>query len=122
MLHSQDFALIAPRTPLSIFSMHLVVIAWLYVTLMMSVAEASHSNGTVLGAALTFLLYGVAPIALMVYLMATSKRRRAMKAREAAAQDKARRVAALAALPSVEPDASSHAPAHHAIAPVREEP
>ena len=102
--------------------MHLVVIAWLYVVLMMAVAEATHGNGTLLGATLTFLLYGVAPIALAVYLMATPKRRRAMKAREAAAQDEARRVAALAASSSVEPDASSHAPAQRAIAPVREEP
>ena len=39
--------------------MHLVVIAWLYVALMMAVAEATNTTGTVLGAVFTFLLYGV---------------------------------------------------------------
>ena len=35
--------------------MYIVPIAWLYVAIMMSVAEASNSNGTVLGAVITFL-------------------------------------------------------------------
>ena len=34
--------------------MYLIVIAWIYVVLMMSVAEATNSNGTVLGAVITF--------------------------------------------------------------------
>lgn len=101
--------------------MHLVVIAWLYVTLMMAVAEATNSTGTVLGAVITFLLYGLAPLALVVYLMSTPKRRRAIKAREAAEQEAARRAATPDAQTSLEPDAGSHAPAD-AIAPVRKEP
>jgi hypothetical protein len=36
--------------------MYLVVIAWLYVALMMAVAEATHARGTLLGAFFTFLL------------------------------------------------------------------
>ena len=63
--------------------MYLVVIAWLYVVLMMAVAEATNSNGTVLGAIVTFVLYGLLPIALVVYLMCTPMRRKAIKAREA---------------------------------------
>src|SRR5438309_1237095 len=55
--------------------MHLVVIAWLYVALMMAVAEATNSTGTVLGAIVTFVLYGLLPVALVVYLMATPARR-----------------------------------------------
>ena len=34
--------------------MYLVAIAWMYVVLMMSVAEATNANGTVLGAIVTF--------------------------------------------------------------------
>ena len=71
--------------------MHLVVIAWLYVALMMAVAEATNTTGTVLGAVFTFLLYGLAPVALVVYLMGTPARRRAIKAREAAERQSAPR-------------------------------
>ena len=89
--------------------MYLVPVAWLYVVVMMAVAEATNSNGTVLGAIVTFLLYGVLPIALVVYLMRTPARRRALRAREAAA--------------SLHPDAGGHAPAAtegEVVAPVRE--
>ncbi|MDM0105792.1 hypothetical protein QTH97_12665 [Variovorax sp. J22R24] len=96
--------------------MHLVVIAWLYVALMMAVAEATNTNGTVLGAVFTFLLYGLAPVALVVYLMATPARRRAIKEREAAERDAAIRAAAVH---SVAPDAGGKAPADP-VAPVRE--
>jgi hypothetical protein len=96
--------------------MHLVVIAWLYVALMMAVAEATNTNGTVLGAVFTFLLYGLAPVALVVYLMATPARRRAIKAREAAERERARQAAHEN---SVVPDAGSEAAADP-VAPVRE--
>ncbi len=86
--------------------MYLIVIAWIYVVLMMSVAEATHPTGTLLGAIVTFVLYGVGPVALVVYLMRTPNRRRSIKAREAAEAEQTR--AAPAA--SVDPDASSHAP------------
>ena len=39
--------------------MYLVAIAWMYVVLMMAAAEATNANGTVLGAFVTFTLYGV---------------------------------------------------------------
>lgn len=89
--------------------MYLVVIGWLYVALMMAVAEANHSNGTVLGAVFTFLLYGVGPVALVVYLMGHSGRRAARQAREEAAAA------------SGEPDGGSEAAAD-AVPPVRKEP
>lgn len=91
--------------------MYIVPIAWLYVTLMMAVAEATNTNGTVLGAIVTFILYGAGPVALVVYLMGAPTRRRAIKAREAAAQ---------ANTPSSQPDAGRHASAD-TVAPVREE-
>ena len=59
-----------------------VVIAWLYVVLMMAVAEALSSQGTVLGAVFTFLLYGVGPLAIVVYILGTPLRRRARARRE----------------------------------------
>ena len=94
--------------------MYIVPIAWLYVALMMAVAEANHPTGTLLGAVITFLLYGLGPVALVVYLMRSPARRRAIKAKEAAEW-------AAAQPTSVPPDASRQA-AGDAITPVREVP
>jgi membrane protein implicated in regulation of membrane protease activity len=102
---------------------HLIVIGWLYVAVMMAVAEATNTTGTVLGAIFTFLLYGLAPVALVVYLMATPGRRRATKQREAEAQEQARRAASEAAAKADSdlPDQRGEAPAD-AVPPVRKEP
>jgi uncharacterized membrane protein len=64
--------------------MYLVAIAWMYVVVMMSVAEATAPNGTVLGAIVTFFLYGVLPCVILMYLMGTPMRRRAIRAKEQA--------------------------------------
>jgi hypothetical protein len=87
--------------------MYLVVIGWLYVVLMMSVAEASNTTGSLLGAIVTFFLYGLLPVALVVYLMRAPQRRQAAKAREAA--EDAERRALLGTSDSVHPDAGGHA-------------
>ena len=63
--------------------MYLIPIAWLYVTVLMAVAEATNSNGSVLGAMVTFVLYGALPVTLAVYLMRTPSRRKAIREREA---------------------------------------
>ena len=107
--------------------MYLVVIAWIYVVLMMSVAEATNTNGTLLGAIVTFFLYGVGPAALVAYLMGTPARKRAIKRREAEELAAAKANVALA-----EPDAGGHAARgveaiapvhdHTRVAPVRKEP
>ena len=81
--------------------MYLVAIAWFYVVLMMAAAEATSANGTVLGAFFTFLLYGVLPVAILMYLMGTPMRASARRRREAA-QDSA-------VQPPVEPDGGGHA-------------
>lgn len=68
--------------------MYLVAIGWLYVALMMAVVEATSTQGTVLGALFTFVLYGLGPVALVLYLLGTPvrrKKRRADEAMEAAA-------------------------------------
>lgn len=96
--------------------MYLVVIAWLYVALMMAVAEATSTQGTALGAIVTFVLYGALPLALVLYLMTAPARRRVRRAREAADGQMAP-----AAQPSDAPDAGGHAAAD-AVAPVRKEP
>jgi len=68
--------------------MYIVAIAWLYVVVMMALTESSIVAGLA-----TFLFYGLAPVALLVWLMGTPQRRRTRKAREAreaAAADSAR--------------------------------
>lgn len=74
--------------------MYLVPIAWIYVVLLMSVAEATNTNGTVLGAVITFALYGILPMGLVMYILGTPARKRAIRAREALLQPDASSVAA----------------------------
>ena len=101
--------------------MYIVPIAWLYVSLMMAVAEATNTNGTVLGALVTFVLYGLLPIGLIVYFMGSKGRKRAIKARELAEMDAKAAQAPAKAQPLSDPDGSGHA-ATDPIAPVRKEP
>ncbi|MFM8610336.1 MAG: hypothetical protein ACKOCJ_07690 [Burkholderiaceae bacterium] len=105
--------------------MYLVVIAWMYVALMMAVAEANHSSGTLLGAIVTFVLYGLLPVALVVYLMGTPARRKAIKEREAqdaqGATPEASSTAQQASSTTLQPDAGGQAAADP-VAPVRKEP
>ncbi len=69
--------------------MYIVAIAWIYVVLMMSITEAS-----VVAGVMTFLLYGVLPLTIILYLMGAPQRKRdrqrAEKMRQAeAAKDEA---------------------------------
>ncbi|WP_372528799.1 hypothetical protein [Piscinibacter sp.] len=77
---------------------------------MMALVEATSSNGSVLGAVFTFVLYGAVPLAIVMYLLGTPARRRAQRAADAAA--------ARSAAP---PDGGDHA-AGDAVAPERKEP
>lgn len=67
--------------------MYIVAIAWIYVALMMSVAEATNTNGTVLGGIVTFILYGILPTAIIIYIMGTPQRKRTRLALEKAASE-----------------------------------
>ena len=67
--------------------MYLIVVAWIYVVLMMSLAEAVSTQGTVLGAVFTFVLYGVMPLSIVIYIMGTPGRKRARRAAESAQED-----------------------------------
>jgi len=101
--------------------MYIVAIAWMYVALMMAVAEATNTNGTVLGAIVTFILYGLLPVALVVYLMRSPGRKRAIKEKEsleAQAQQQNSNEPN-----SLDPNTASHAPTAaelDSVAPVRE--
>jgi heme exporter protein D len=97
--------------------MYIVVIAWLYVAVLMALAEGLSSQGTWLGASVTFLLYGVLPVSVVAYIMGSPLRRKARLKQEAA------ELAAQQQLQS--PNASGHAPGaaqDGGIAPVREKP
>lgn len=87
--------------------MWIVAIAWMYVAVMMAVAEASSPQGSLLGAFFTLLLYGIAPLALVMYLLGTPARRRARQAREAAEQAAAATAAHEAAASEPPPPALS---------------
>jgi len=99
--------------------MYIVPIAWLYVAVLMAVAEATNTTGTVLGGIVTFVLYGLLPIGLLVYVMGAPARKRAIKAQEqaelAAAQSTARTASETA------PDAGTET-ATDPVTPVREKP
>ena len=116
--------------------MYLVLIAWMYVAVMMAVAEATNTTGTLLGALVTFVLYGLLPMSIVLYLMGAPARRKAAKKREAAdtalamgastpaAPIDPTNVEARTGTPSGEPDAGRHAAGSTepvAVAPVREE-
>lgn len=89
--------------------MHIVAIGWAYVVLMMVLAEAFGPGGTVLGAIVTLLLYGVLPMGIVLYVGGARARARARRALEAAP-----------ALSDVDPGGGGE-PAGEAVAPVREE-
>ncbi|MFD2754200.1 hypothetical protein [Comamonas terrae] len=104
--------------------MYLVAIAWLYVTVMMAVAEAAAPGGSWLGAFFTFALYGVLPLSIVLYILGTPGRKRRLRAiRQAQALHGG--AAPEAASVPVAPDAGSQAAAAAeppGIAPVREKP
>lgn len=111
--------------------MYLVVIAWLYVTLMMAVAEAASPTGSILGALVTFTLYGLLPLSIVIYIMGTPARNRKRHARELAereawlAQQQASQGIQNAPERSVLPDAGGESAAAtqvDSVAPVRKEP
>lgn len=116
--------------------MYLVLIAWMYVAVMMAVAEATNTTGTLLGALVTFVLYGLLPMSIVLYLMGAPARRKAAKKREAADAALAMgastpvgpidptNVATSTEPLSGQPDAGRHATGAAepvAVAPVREE-
>ena len=87
--------------------MYIVAIAWLYVVVLMTLAEGLAAGGSWLGAAMTFVLYGLVPGSVALYVVGTPARRAARRRSEASAR--------------CDPDGGGHA-AGDAVAPVRKEP
>ena len=100
--------------------MYLIAIAWMYVVLMMALAEALSAQGTILGALVTFLLYGCLPLSIVMYLLGTPMRRRARlaaeaeQARLAQAEKVASSVAVTAEVGTAPPLTPPEAPPHKA--------
>lgn len=71
------------------FALILVIIGWLYVALLMALAEAMSPVGSWLGAVFTFVLYGVLPLSILVYVLSTPlrKKRREQLERQAPPPD-----------------------------------
>ena len=81
--------------------MILVAIAWMYVVVMMAVAEATSSSGSLLGALATFVFYGALPLSIVMYLLLTPSRRRTRAGRTNASD---------APGETPDPDGGDHAP------------
>jgi membrane protein implicated in regulation of membrane protease activity len=88
--------------------MHIVAFGWLFVVVLMAAAEATSPQGTLLGAFITLVLYGLLPLSIVLYVMGTPMRRRAHRAAEAAAS-------------AAQRDGSSQ-PSGAPVTPEREEP
>ena len=109
--------------------MVLIAIAWGYVVLMVAVVEATSARGTLLGALVTVLLYGVLPLGIVGYLVLSPARKRARRAAEASAAaaavvdpaSTAPVVDPASTTPVVDPDQGGHPP-RDPVAPKREEP
>ena len=95
--------------------MYLIAIAWGYVALMMALAEATSSQGSILGAIITLLLYGVLPISIVLYVLGTPHRKKARKRQEQLDRE------AQGQTQSSQADGGDHAPADP-LTPVRKEP
>jgi len=104
--------------------MYLIAIAWIYVVLLMAVAEALSTQGSVLGALVTFVLYGVLPLSILLYVMGTPMRRRARLKAEQAAEQGAEPAAAVPDASGAAPDGGGHPAGGQAagvLAPERKE-
>ena len=93
--------------------MWIVAAGWAYVVLMMVLVEALGPGGSVLGAVVTLLLYGVLPIAIVLYVGGARSRARTRRAAAAAA--------AAGRSGDVDPGRGGEAPGD-AVASVGEEP
>jgi hypothetical protein len=93
--------------------MYLLAIGWLYVVVLMALAEGAAPGGSWLGAAVTFVFYGLVPLSVALYLYGTPSRRRARRRAElASARDRGA---------GADPDGSGHPPGDP-VAPIGKEP
>lgn len=90
--------------------MLIVAVAWMFVVVLMTLAEATSTQGTLLGAFFTLLLYGMLPLGIVLYVMGTPARRRMRRQAEAAQEN------------SSEQRDGGGEPAGDPVAPERKEP
>lgn len=102
--------------------LHLIALAWMFVVVLMALAEGTSSQGSWLGAFFTLLLYGVMPLAILLYVLGTPGRKRHLREREAqeAARENTQENAPKTAL-GAQPNGGGHA-AGDAVASERKEP
>ena len=67
--------------------MHIVAVAWIFVVVLMAAAEAGSTQGTLLGAFFTLVLYGALPLSIVLYVMGAPARRKARRASERSAPE-----------------------------------
>lgn len=73
-----DAAIAGRQTPGQVSVVYLIAIAWLYVAILAAVSDT-----TVVGGVLTFVFFGLGPLALFMWLFGTPARRRRQRATEA---------------------------------------
>ncbi len=83
--------------------MYIIAIAWIYVVFMMSITET-----TVVAGIMTFLLYGVLPVSIIVYVMGTGGRKRKRRAQEMQRQEELQLAALQQRKPKKETDDAQH--------------
>lgn len=86
--------------------LYIVPIAWLYVVVLMAVAEATSAQGTWLGAVITFVLYGLLPLGIVMYVLLSPARRKAARRKQQAHE----RAADTSASSGDEPDGGGQTP------------
>ncbi len=86
--------------------LYIVPIAWLYVVVLMAVAEATSAQGTWLGAVITFVLYGLLPLGIVMYVLLSPARRKAARRKQQADE----RAADASASSGDAPDGGGQAP------------
>lgn len=69
--------------------LYIVAIAWLYVVGLVAIVEALAPHGSLVGAGLTFVGWGVLPLSIVLYILGTPSRRWARRRAGAAASDSA---------------------------------
>lgn len=59
--------------------MHIIAVAWIFVVVLVALAEATAPQGTVLGALFTLLGWGVLPLSIVLYVLNTPARKRRLR-------------------------------------------
>lgn len=67
--------------------MLIVAIAWMFVVALFAAAEALSPQGSLLGAAFTLVGWGVLPLSVVLYILATPARKARLRRQQALADD-----------------------------------